>query len=165
MREVPTLRGYFPEPVREEICWSDIKHIDKDVMSDCFRAVRKLLADLRGKGAPNNPMWDEGLPIFVAGGGRNLKVYWKALRKVDHWRGDHLRVAPFQMRELPSLEDLRAPNLSDEIGPRFAVAYGLSYPADDIGEIRPPHEIPDLDLDKKNTSFDTTDYKDTKAFT
>lgn len=164
MREVPSIRGYFPETVREDIRWSEIKHIDEGFIEDCFRTIRTLVADLRGDRAPKNPMWDTGLPIFVAGGGKDIEVYLKGLRRVDHWRDKSLRVEPFDIRDLPSLEDLQVHNLDDEMEHRFSVAYGLSYPADDIGEIKPPHKIPDLDLEEENQSLDTTDWRDKKAW-
>jgi len=165
MRKVPSIRGYFPKVVRENIGWSDIKNIDRTFREDCYTTIRALIADLRNNRAPKGKRWKEGLPIFLAGGGRNVEVYRDALREVDHWREDYLTAAPFDIRELPSLEDLTAPGLDPAHEHRFSVAYGLSYPGDDIGEIKPPHEIPDLDLDSANQSLSATDYRDTKAWT
>lgn len=168
MRKVPSgVRRYFPETYRKDIRWSEIKHIDQDLENDCYRTTRTLVADLRKNRAPKGPMWQKGLPIFMAGGGKDVEVYRDALQKVNHWRDDFLRVAPFEVRPLPSLQNLEAPEVSSDMEHRFSVAYGLSYPADDIGEIRPPHEIPDLDLttDTKEGYLDTTDWRDTKAWT
>lgn len=165
MRKVPPIRKYFPEAARDDIHWSDAKEVDKTFLDDCYTAMRALVADLRKKRAPKGKRWEEGLPIFLAGGGRDVELYRDALREVDHWRDNHLTAAPFDIRELPSLEDLTAPELDPGREHRFSVAYGLSYPGDNIGEIKPPHEIPDLDLDSSNQSLNTTDYRDTKAWT
>jgi hypothetical protein len=166
MRKVPSsVREYFPEAVRSEIGWSDIKNIDDTFRQDCYKTIRALVADLRNKRAPKGKRWEEGLPIFLAGGGKDVGVYQDAVERVDYWREDYLTVAPFDIRDLPSLEDLTAPDLDAANEHRFSVAYGLSYSGDDIGEIKPPHEIPDLDLKDKNQSLNTTDYRDTKAWT
>lgn len=165
MRKVPPIRGYFPESVRDDIGWSDIEDIDSAFRQDCYTTIRALIADLRNDRAPRGRRWEEGLPIFLAGGGRDIEVYLDALEDVDHWRRDYLTAAPFDIRGLPSLEDLTAPNLDSAHEHRFSVAYGLSYPAGDIGEIKPPHEIPDLDLDSDNQSSDVTDYRDRRAWT
>jgi hypothetical protein len=166
MRKVPSsIRGYFPESVQGDIGWSDIKNIDEAFQTDCYKTIRSLVADLRKNRAPKGKRWEEGLPIFLAGGGKDVDVYSDTLQEVDFWREDYLTAAPFDIRELPSLEDITAPDLNSANEHRFSVAYGLSYPGDDIGEIKPPHEIPDLDLDSADRPLDTTNYRDTKAWT
>ncbi len=165
MRKVPPIREYFPTAVREDIDWSDIRDIDSAFQHDCYTTIRALIDDLRRNRAPRGQRWEDGLPIFLAGGGRDVEVYLDALKKVDHWREDYLTAEPFDIRELPSLEDLTAPELDSAREHRFSVAYGLSYPAGDIGEIKPPHEIPDLNLDSANQELDVTDYRNRRAWT
>lgn len=166
MRKVPSsIQEYFPADVRADIREADVKHFDTAFEEDCYTTIRALIADLRRDRAPKGKRWREGLPIFLAGGGKGVAVYREALEAVDHWRENYLTAAPFDIRDLPSLEDLIAADLDPGQEHRFSVAYGLSYPGDDIGEIKPPHEIPDLDLDSDTQSLDATDYRDTKAWT
>ena len=73
-----------------------------------------------------------------------MTVYTRALHRLDSWWQEYTTVAPFLLDTLPPPSDLIAPELPEEAFDRISVAYGLSYPKDDLGRIKPPHEIDDL---------------------
>ena len=84
--------------------------------------------------------WQDGLPVFVSGGGAACEFYQEAL--VDLFPPKYPWAT--RMEQLPVPEDLEAPGIDNENFGRLAVAYGLSFDADDIGEIIRPEEIEDL---------------------
>lgn len=157
------LREYFPCHVRSRISLGQQRSIEEDFQADCFKVLREVIADLRGNRDPNAPMWNQGLPIFLAGGGRSIKVYNRALANLNAWRDRHLRAHAFKVRSLPMPASLQSKYLRPEDAHRFSVAYGLSYPIDDIGVVKPPHRIADLDLKVYRRRRYT--YEDTKEWT
>jgi len=163
MRHVPSdIREYFPEEVWGKIELTEEKNPDSSFGNACFKALYATVHELREKRDPRSRSWDQGLPIFMAGGGQHVEVYLDAVKELNKWRGRFMTVAPFRIMALPSLENLNAPDLRNEDAHRFSVAYGLGFPFDDIGTIRPPHEISDLDLEV--TRSPSYNYQDTKAW-
>ncbi len=117
---------------------------DEAYVDTCARQVLlKTLHDVRRKRDPLSRRWKEGLPVFVSGGGARASEVTKILelaesigrRNWDPFRG-------LQTEALPLPEELTK-ELPAELHRRFAVAYGLSFPPINIGEIEPPSAIED----------------------
>ncbi len=89
---------------------------------------------------PTSPAWREGLPVFVSGGGASCEFYQEAASylfpPLNHaWTT--------RMEQLPLPEDLEVVGVDEASFGRLAVAYGLAFDADVIGEIVPPENIED----------------------
>lgn len=163
MRNVPSdMREYFPSSVRDRVEFSGDGIPDQTFEKRCFKALYAVIDDLKQNRDPNSKKWKQGLPIFLTGGGQHIRVYRSALKRLNDWRDRFMKVSPFEVKTLPSLQNLDAPHLRENDAHRFSVAYGLSFPIDDIGTIRPPHEIPDLNLESIRSPRYT--YQDTKAW-
>ena len=117
----------------------DLKFADcqfKDSVQNAWAEEFKYTKTVR---YPQSRTWTEGLPVFVSGGGSACDFYQQAL--VDlfppkyHWMT--------RQEQLPVPQDLRAAGVDERGFGRLAVAYGLSFDADDIGEITRPENIED----------------------
>lgn len=115
-------------------------------------AARKVLwrslADLRRSRDPHSPRWKEGLPLFVCGGGSGSRVVDEARKAADRtgkgiwdpYAGLRVMNLPVPLRSIAS-----ASHALDRMDfARLSVAYGLSFPAINIGKIEPPAAIDDV---------------------
>ena len=107
-----------------------------DQVGDTLRAVLKHTKDHR---YPLSRHWDTGVPTFLVGGGALVQAYRARIQRFESLR------PPFLIRtmDLDTPEDLIAPNALKSSYDRLSVAYGLSFSADDIGEIRLKSETQD----------------------
>lgn len=122
----------------------DLDNIDEKYRKDCKDALMGVLMGLRKLRDPKSQHWETGLPVFVGGGGGGFELIVEAIDQSDV----HLRKA-ITARGGIRQTDLAVLDLSnDDIGPelvgRLDVAWGLSFDSLDIGEISPPHRIPDV---------------------
>ena len=113
------------------------ERVDAKYKDECTCVIMFVLSELR-RTSPNDRHWKTGLPVFRAGGGAQLDVVEEALsdassRAARNWDD----VASFRLQPLSGIRIHRAP---EDILPRLAVAYGLSFDADDIGRFRNPSE-------------------------
>ncbi|HEX3357366.1 MAG TPA: hypothetical protein VHS31_10385 [Tepidisphaeraceae bacterium] len=93
---------------------------------------------------PHSPRWNTQLPIFLAGGGSRLAVYRAAINEMSkimkaNYRSDINVLALSKPRQLEGGTDI-----TDENFHRLAVAWGLSYPETDIGQVTRPTDIEDV---------------------
>ena len=107
----------------------------------CKSLIAKTIRDLKQNRDPNSDRWKTGLPIFLCGGGKDIALYRQALNEHNIWLQQYTNIKELLIKEIPMPENLRAENLNRKDYHRFAVAYGLSFPSYDIGEIKPPQEI------------------------
>lgn len=89
---------------------------------------------------PKSPAWDEGLPVFVSGGGALCEFYQEAL---SYLFPPQNKAWATRMEQLPLPEDLEVVDVDEASFGRLAVAYGLAFDADVIGEIVRPGNIED----------------------
>jgi hypothetical protein len=81
--------------------------------------------------------WTTGLPVFMAGGGARLDVHVSGVK-----RGFEAARFPFVLRPFPALRDIEERLKHDEdASSRMSVAYGLTYDAEDIGDLIRPEEV------------------------
>lgn len=117
-----------------------ISYADSGYIEEASRVLVRTLAWLYCYRAPGAPAWQEGLPLFVTGGGADSPVLKRIVKKVDEqaramWVNYTALVAqplPIALAVGPEQETTRQ---------RLVVAYGLSYPEISIGTIVPPSEL------------------------
>ncbi len=83
--------------------------------------------------------------LFVCGGGSKIAIYRNAVNDCSKNLQKNLRLCGFLDKSLPEPKGFEAPDLPPNSFHRMAVAYGLSFPAEEIGNIIPQSEIPDIE--------------------
>lgn len=97
-------------------------------------ALWRVLYYTRQQRYPRSTRWQAGIPGFITGGGADVDLY-----------GDVLARFKFLTREAFSTPSrLKVPGSDDHVFRRIAVAYGLSFGYDDLGETRPEGAVPDV---------------------
>jgi hypothetical protein len=127
--------------------------------NDFARAARltitRVLWHVRKDRDPNASAWRHGVPIFRCGGGGEAHFFREVIDELDSWLRKHVDQCP-GARILP-LERPPHDRLDADIDPfdfhRLAVAWGLSYPDVEIGEIIRPQAIEDMDREERRTVF------------
>ncbi len=140
-----SLQSYIPnfEEIRE-----NLKNNDCSFKVDCQGLIRKMIDDLKKKRDPNSDRWEKGLPVFLLGGGRNHSFYKQLIKDIDYWMRQHFETNGLQEKDLVPPKKL-AMNKDNDFY-RFALAYGLSFPKDSIGNIRPKSVIKNIERRKSN---------------
>jgi hypothetical protein len=99
--------------------------------------VRKLVAETKQFRYQTSPVWKSGLPFLLCGGGKDLDVYKNSMNQVrSQWPLLEMRLA------LP--ESFVATAVGASEFHRVSVAHGLSFSADNLGQIQPEAEVPDI---------------------
>lgn len=99
------------------------------------KCIGHVLSCLHNKSDPYAKSWDTGLPIFLCGGGQFVDLYQTVLQDIfADWQKSNS-----SMRFKVSQLDCKPTNFyGDGVAfHRLAVAYGLSFPKDEFGEIWP----------------------------
>ncbi len=122
----------------------------------CTNALMRVLMDLRQPRSPYAEAWKTGLPLFLAGGGRDFEGVHRAMRCAHDRLTKYTTTLGILPRAIPKPETLVNEDAPDG---RLDVAYGLSFDRFDIGEIHRPAEIPDVEnpprpMDWPDTSKD-----------
>jgi hypothetical protein len=108
---------------------------DTAMAGRCRQALQGQVSALWRQKATHQRSWKEGLPIFVTGGGCTIPVYQQAIRDVSRRWEVFAGVAPFRLMTLAPPPDIESPSLPPAQYHRLSVAYGLSYPAEEIGAL------------------------------
>jgi hypothetical protein len=124
------------------------------------KAKLKAPADLsvRDAGsAPRGPAQEAPIRVLLSGGGVNHPLYqaaiWETGGRVAPGGGLGLRIRPFRAVRLEKPDELDVMAAGAHAWERLAIAYGLSFAIDDIGEFVPPSEVSDLkDVVKPSTN-------------
>lgn len=118
---------------------------DAAFFHDCSKVIGEIIRETMIHRDPNSEVWKNGLPVFICGGGRRLANY----REMIDDRGkkiakNHSDFRGFEVKDIPKPDQVEAPNLSHGDYDRLAVAYGLSFTADEIGQIIPESKLGDI---------------------
>lgn len=116
---------------------------DEDFGALCRRMTWKTIVSLKQKRDPNSRHWRSMLPVFVAGGASQMKLYHGAFNRVSKEAAKQYGFDGLNIMTVEKPEPLEGDIHNDEYH-RLAVAWGLSYPGIDIGEITRPDEIDDV---------------------
>ncbi|MCY3610473.1 MAG: hypothetical protein OXH51_02975 [Gemmatimonadetes bacterium] len=108
----------------------------------CSRMLRLAVRELRTEKAPNESVWTPGnsLPVLLIGGGSKETFYQDLVGGLERAIWDRFRVT----NDGVSQPTLPVPNTVTHKRAEFhrlAVAWGLSYRRDDIGDIIPPEQV------------------------
>jgi len=124
----------------------DIEKLDKDFHSSCYKVIGEVVRDTRMNRDPSSTVWQGRLPVFVCGGGSKEKVYAEVVRQMGTALAGTIQdFQGFKVLSIPKPETLQAPNIAPDEYRRLAVAYGLSFSSDEIGEIIPESSIEDIE--------------------
>lgn len=113
--------------------------VDQEFSKLCGAVVERVLSWTRYQMDRRAEEWRAGLPVFLAGGGAQVGVYRVGVHKAFTRLG-----IPYTFRRFPVPRDVdvRSDQLTAELISRTSVAYGLTFDADEIGELIPPSDIP-----------------------
>jgi hypothetical protein len=147
-------------PDQEEIELIDKRFRDKCVTRICgglVRAKNKSPANLMvmsGGGLARAGAPDPGsIRVLLSGGGIRLPLYRDAISqtgaKVVPGGGLGVTIKPLTTVPMPQPADLQATELDVNTWERLAIAYGLSFSYDDIGEFIPPSSVPVIPLPQR----------------
>ena len=142
----PKIEAYFPALPKAAL--KKISEFDDEFTMVCSRIVRKVIKESMFTKNPYSTAWQNGLPVFLCGGGSKLSTYKKIIR-IAQERMASTDFVGFDLKQLPKPANLETMDIPARDFHRMSVAYGLSFPWIDIGEIIPPRSIEDLVLNKQ----------------
>lgn len=109
---------------------------------DCQLAVRRVVCGMYVKN-PIDHQWKDGIPVFLTGGGGQMRFYREVLDGIavdwTNWKWSKLTVNGLVV---PS--DLSPKHLTVDVMSRLVVAYGLSFPRVNFGNIINPATLPNI---------------------
>lgn len=150
-----TLQEYgslLPASESERIL-KELSQFDEKLNNEISYVVCKIVSETKKRRDPLSSRWRDGLPVFICGGGSILKFYRDAITESED-RMKTIGCACFKAFDLPQPEGLQAKGLDPSNFHRIAVAYGLSYPFEDIGKIIPPSDVEDIEPQIKHKEVD-----------
>lgn len=117
---------------------------EPEFVEQCDRCIRDVVWRTKIRKDPHADCWQTGneLPVFLAGGGANNVLHRRIVESLKPWLRQNSQNAGARLLELPIPTNIDLPVTVSEFG-RLAVAWGLSYPPSEIGEIFPPSAIKD----------------------
>jgi DEAD/DEAH box helicase len=111
----------------------------------CDRCVREVVWGTRRNRDSNAECWRRGneLPVFLVGGGADNDLHRRVVEALHPWLRQYVSNNGIRLLELPVPTNIELPvGISDFR--RLAVAWGLSYPPNEVGKILPPSSIEDM---------------------
>jgi hypothetical protein len=126
------LDAYIPdiECVSEQIVASQ-----EEFTTECKTQVRLVAMHLRKSMDPHAAAWNTGLPVFLCGGGSAVPAYEKLVDDLSDWLKENTNTTggarPIPLQKPERLEG----DIEDALFHRFAVAWGLSWPSWEIGDV------------------------------
>ncbi len=133
-----------------------------DFFIKCKKMILMNITKLKTRRDPNSNNWKEGLPVFISGGGKHLKIYRKVLELAQNILINQYNMSHFNFKEIRIPHNLHIPENFKKQYYRFTVAYGLSFEKENIGEMKGPRKIKDINPNKSNGHPYKTHYEDTK---
>jgi hypothetical protein len=137
-------------PVHERLsdyhpgCSCGALDVDSEFRIAAANQVMQHLMALRQRRDPFSRRWETGLPVFLCGGGSNLRIFRDVVNQTDSRFRSATTTRGLLLRTLPRPEDLVNEDIDDALFHRLSVAYGLSFQSFNIGGISPPHASPDV---------------------
>ena len=116
---------------------------EADLKKRFRRMLQRVIWEAKVRRDPNAPVWRNGrLPILLIGGGSKLHLFHSAVEEVGAWLRSYTGNDGAIILPVPVPD-----SLIDKPGEyhRFAVAWGLSHRAMDIGSITSADDTPDIE--------------------
>lgn len=127
---------------------SELDKIDLPIRNELIKVVNRMLTFTKNRRYPMSRAWENGIPIFLCGGGANCDFYSKAV-----WDESNHKDYRFIKKGLPKPENFKADAVGSQEFNRLSVAFGLSYDPFDIGEIIKMEDVEDAVDDERSTSL------------
>ena len=132
-----------------------------EFVEQCDRALRSVVWKTRAHRDPKAACWTPGndVPVFLTGGGAASGLHRDRVKSIGPWLKHHISNEGIQLLDLPVPSSIDLPEPLQDFG-RMGVAWGLSYPPDEIGHIEAMRDIDDIprpvqtDLSRRFTSKD-----------
>ena len=125
------LEAYIPEA---ECMLEQVVAAQEQFSKECKIQVRSVAMHLRTSMDPHAPAWKSGLPVFLCGGGSAVPMYKNLVDDISDWLRGFETACTARAIQLQKPERLEG-EVEDSQFHRFAVAWGLSWPSWDIGEV------------------------------
>lgn len=126
--------------------YEDFKKIDWDFFCKCSMLIRQVIGETKKHKNPLCEEWENGLPVFICGGGSKMEFYQKTVKHAE----DRLKKSKYRVdiveKKLPKPDNLETDDIPPSDYHRFAVSYGLSFSEVDIGRIIPQRKVTDIML-------------------
>jgi len=134
---------------------NELSKIDDDFFKECYRIVGEVIRNTLLHRDPNSNAWKRGLPVFICGGGGRLSTYRKTIENL----GSKISISRknfkgFSIKNIPKPDQLDAPDLPLQEYDRLAVAYGLSFTSDEIGEVVRESQVSDVHKKDRTRNID-----------
>ena len=107
------------------------------------RQQRDVIWETRQNRSRRSERWRTGLPVFLVGGGAGSEAHRRITAGLDPWLRRTIagsNGAKVQLLPVPEGLEVECPTAEAH---RLAVAFGLSFPIDDIPQVRLPSSIVD----------------------
>lgn len=128
---------------------------DSNFFNECSTKIGEVIRATKNSRDPYSSVWHTELPVFICGGGARLSGYNDMIRDL----GSRLNATltcfrGFTFKELPMPRQLHPSTITNQDYCRLAVAYGLSFTVDEIGEVIPESKIDDVLTKPKTRDLD-----------
>jgi hypothetical protein len=134
---------------------NNVHETDSDFFQKCSVLIGEIVRETKNRRDPFSNAWEKGLAVFICGGGGRFIGYKDAIEK----RGKSIKkgvsnFAGFIFQKIPQPDHFIAPDLSSNDYDRLAVAYGLSFTVDEIGEVVPENKNVDIVYKTRKANID-----------
>lgn len=116
-----------------------------DFVLQCARSLREVVWDTKKARDPRAENWKRGnnLSVFLVGGGAENQLHRQTVLALGPWLKQHTGNDGINCIDLPRPTGLSLPEPISNFA-RLAVAWGLSYPPNEIGPVELPSSIEDI---------------------
>lgn len=114
-------------------------------VQQCDHCIREVVWGTKKNRDPKAACWKKGndLPVFLVGGGARNNLHRRVVEALGPWLREYTQNVGIRPLDLPTPKNIDLPVPVADFG-RLAVAWGLSYPPSEIGEVLPPSAIEDI---------------------
>ena len=122
---------------------------EEDFIQQCNYCLRNAIWKTKSIRDPKAQCWSKGnqLVTFLTGGGAENPLHQSIANSLDPWLRTHTENSGIRNVTIQIPETLEAPEPMAGFG-RLSVAWGLSYPPTEIGEIKSSSKIEDIEPSK-----------------
>lgn len=134
---------------------NELSKIDVIFFKECYAIVGEVIRNTLHHRDPHSNAWETGLPVFICGGGGRLSGYRKTIENLGYKISiSRKNFKGFSIKNIPKPDQLDAPDLSRQEYDRLAVAYGLSFTSDEIGEVVRESQVSDVHKKDRTRNID-----------
>lgn len=138
----PIAEGIEPYLLTREQILSAVGMAQGELERKCIAMLWTAISFLRKDRHPNSPVWNGRLPIICIGGGSRLEFYKSLIKKLNNYLIEHVKNDGLEKLDVTVPIEFGTQESEHH---RFAVAWGLSHEAVNIGDIIPVDQIPDIE--------------------